>query len=199
LLGTATRHLGQYVEAIDEPACDRAGEHDPRGGGACLAPLRPVARRFYAARPPKRCRTVTFAPGPALALPEVKVTKFLIVDRAPNTVSALRSLLEGDGHEVRGFTSGEDALKAVAEGGFDAVLVELAAPDFGGALVGAARRYCPRACVFCCRTRPGQVAPDGACHVLDKPIDYHRLARAFEECRAHGGPSRPARCHLQAA
>lgn len=115
--------------------------------------------------------------------------RFLVVDRAVNTVSALRSLLEGDGHEVVSFTSGLDAIEALAHGVFDAVLTELHPTGVpGDAVVRAARQHHPRACVFCCTARRAWVVPEGACHVFSKPVDYRRFVHAVTECQAKGGP-----------
>lgn len=122
--------------------------------------------------------------------------KFLVVDHAANTVSALRSLLSDDGHEVDAFTNGRDALHALAHGNFDAVLTELDMPTIpGGTVVRVARQYQPRACIFCSTVRPTSAAPDGACHVFSKPVDYENFTHAVAECQARGGLACNGLCH----
>jgi DNA-binding NtrC family response regulator len=137
--------------------------------------------------------------GSALA-PKITVAmKFLIVDHAANTVSALRSLLQDDGHDVQAFTSGDDAVNALAREAFDAVLTELDMPNVSGkAVVQAARQYQPRACIFCSTVRPFCATPEGACRVFGKPVDYEKFARAVEACRARNGLGCDGQCYLRA-
>lgn len=126
------------------------------------------------------------------------MARFLVVDKAANTVSALRSLLQDDGHEVLAFTSGQDAVQALGRDTFDAVCAELDMPHVSGhAVVRAARQLHPRACVFCMSSRPGRGIPQEACYIFEKPLDYDDLNRTFAECRARGGPGRAGICYLK--
>lgn len=128
------------------------------------------------------------------------MAKFLIVDKAASTVSALRSLLEDDGHEVRGFTNCEDALHALGRGVFEVVIAELDALHAASAtVISTARRLHPRACVLCTRTRPMLAVPNEACFVFEKPLNYQQLNCKVAECRARGGPNRKGLCHLKAS
>jgi CheY-like chemotaxis protein len=53
------------------------------------------------------------------------MARFLVVDDEVNTVTALRELLEMDGHEVVASSSCREAVNALAHVPFDAVLTDL--------------------------------------------------------------------------
>jgi len=99
-------------------------------------------------------------------------------------------LLKLDGHDVAFLTSGAEATTAVADGHFDVVITDLEMPDTDGhAVVRAAKRHLPCACVLVCGAHASghrrTLTEDGACFIVDKPMDYDRLSRDLVECR-HG-------------
>jgi len=125
------------------------------------------------------------------------MAKFLVVDDEQNTVSALRQLLEDDGHEVEGVTSGGAACsRLAAQPPFDAVLTDLEMPEVSGHEVArTARHHLPHACIFVSTSRAGLVTLEEACHVFAKPLDYDHLTKTVASCRAEGGPG--GRCYMK--
>jgi CheY-like chemotaxis protein len=126
------------------------------------------------------------------------MARFLVVDNEHGTVAALKSLLEVDGHDVDAFTNGSEAVAALMQSPFDAVLTDLAMPHVAGdVVVRAAREHQPGACVFVSTSRPHLAVLHDACHVFDKPLDYEGVLRAVTECRARRGPGRHGGCHMK--
>lgn len=126
------------------------------------------------------------------------MAKFLVVDNEATTVSALKALLKGDGHDVHAVTSGQEAIDALRRDAFDAVLSDLQMPHVAGhVVVRVAREHHPGACIFVSTAHPAPPALDEACHVFDKPLDYEGLVRTVAECRANGGPGHHGRCYLK--
>lgn len=115
------------------------------------------------------------------------MAKFLVVDDEINALSALRELLESDGHQVAAFSSAPEALAAWAESAFDAVLMHLEMPRLRrDAIVKLAREQHPEVCVFVTTAGRARGIED-ACHVFEKPLDYERFTRVVAACRADGG------------
>jgi DNA-binding NtrC family response regulator len=116
------------------------------------------------------------------------MAKFLVVDDDAVTVRAMTRLLRIDGHEVSPFTEGAHAIDAMARDPFDAVLTDLDMPEVDGhAIVRAARRHAPEACVIVSTGRRAGALPlleAGACVVHDKPVDYEAIISAINACRA---------------
>lgn len=126
--------------------------------------------------------------------------KFLIVDDDSSTVHALDQLLKGDGHEVHAFTNGQDALNALAQYAYDAVLTDLEMPEVNGsAIVQSARKHHPAACIVVNTGRVKLTVVEDACHVFKKPLDYDAVARAIAACRATHGPGLHGQCYLKLA
>lgn len=60
--------------------------------------------------------------------------RVLLVDDEENNLNAMRRLLRAEtGHEVEGFTSGEEALKRAREAAFDVVVADYRMPGMDGA------------------------------------------------------------------
>ena len=126
------------------------------------------------------------------------MTRFLVVDDDPLAVKGLARLLGDEGHEVVSHTDGANAVRAVKQGVFDAVVTDLEMPAVDGhAVVKAAREHQPNACLLVTTTRGADHAVDGdVCIVLQKPITYEVMVSTVNECRARGGPVH-GRCHLR--
>lgn len=126
------------------------------------------------------------------------MARFLVVDDEPNTVSALRALLQGDGHAVDAHTSGQAAVEALSTGQFDAVLTDLDMPKVSGRVVlRVAREHHPHACVFVSSAQGAPAGLEAACHVFDKPLDYDRVVQTVERCRTASGPGRHGDCYMR--
>ena len=126
--------------------------------------------------------------------------KYLVVDDDESTVLGLSRLLQCDGHQVHAFTSGQDAVDALSQDSFDAVVTDLEMPGVTGDIVAqTAREYHPAACIIVNTGRIGKVMIDHACHVFDKPLDYESVTRAIAECRSRGGPGAHGRCYMRSA
>lgn len=130
------------------------------------------------------------------------MASFLVVDDDPATVSGLEQLLTDDGHDVTPFTSGADAVLALASQPFDAVVTDLEMPRVDGQeVVKATRKHQPHACVVVASTLPDERRRDlveaGACIIADKPFEYEEVTKAVTECRARGGPGAGGKCHMR--
>lgn len=126
------------------------------------------------------------------------MARFLIVDDDPNTLSALKGLLEEDGHEVDAFTRSQDAVAALTEGSYDAVLTDLEMPHVtGDAVVRLARQHHPTACIFMNSSRSHVPPVEEACHVFTKPLDYDAVAAAVGACQSRGGPGPYGACYMK--
>lgn len=117
--------------------------------------------------------------------------KFLVVDDDPSTVSAMRRLLESDGHHVAAYTAGAEAAHAMRHATFDAIVTDVDMPGADGfAVLHAAREHHPRACRVAVTGRAEsafhRLAAAGACIVGDKPVDYDTLTAQVTECRGRG-------------
>lgn len=130
------------------------------------------------------------------------VASFLVVDDDPSTVSGLERLLTFDGHDVTPVTSGADAVTALTNQSFDAVVTDLEMPHVDGhEVVKATRKHQPHACVVVASTLADEKCRDlvdaGACIIADKPFEYEEITKAVTECRARGGPGAHGKCHMR--
>ena len=124
--------------------------------------------------------------------------RVLVVDDDHSTVEAMAMLLGQDGHQVQGFTSGKEAVAALRGGHTsDVVITDFEMPVVDGAAVTrAARESSPTACIVVTNrgaANRSRLEDDGACLVLEKPIEYEVMHREITACRAVGGHAGP-RC-----
>ncbi len=126
------------------------------------------------------------------------MARFLVLDGEANTTSALRELLESDGHDVAAFDDPAEAAAALKQSTFDAVLTNLEPPGRGvRSLVHIVREYQPTACVFVTTVRGATPALGEVCHFFEKPLDYPSVTQAVAACRATGGPGRHGGCYMK--
>jgi CheY-like chemotaxis protein len=129
------------------------------------------------------------------------MSRFLVVDDDSSSVSALTKLLTGDGHEVAPYENGGDAVEALSRQPFDAVLTDLEMPVAdGSAVVQAARDRSPTACRIVMTAAPEageKLVEQGACFVVNKPIDYDRVHDTVSTCRSRGGRVAPGECAMR--
>ena len=128
--------------------------------------------------------------------------RFLVVDNNPSSVGGISKLLREDGHDVAMFTTGADAVQAVSQEAFDAVVTDLEMPHVDGrAVVHATREHNPGACLVVVSGRADEhlqtLVQAGACIVADKPFDYDEVTKAIGDCRARGGPGDHRPCHMR--
>src|SRR4030042_1246122 len=70
--------------------------------------------------------------------------RILIVDDEPRMCQSVRELLAGQGFQLETAGSGREALRRLAEGGYDLVLLDLVLPDVGGQeVLSFSREYHP--------------------------------------------------------
>ena len=118
------------------------------------------------------------------------MARFLVVDDELNALSALRELLESDGHQVAAVSSAREASAALKASAFDVVIADLEIPHGqGGVVVKLTREHQPAACVFVATARRAPRGLEQACHVFEKPLDYERITRNVAACRADQGPA----------
>lgn len=126
------------------------------------------------------------------------MARVLVVDDEPNTVSALKGLLEEDGYDVDGFTRPQEAVAALTQESYDMVLTDLEMPQVkGDALVRVARQHHPTACIFMHSARSDAPPVQEACHVFTKPLDYDEVVRAVGACPARTGPGFHGECRMK--
>ena len=128
--------------------------------------------------------------------------RFLVVDDDPSTVHGMTELLTDDGHEVSPHTCGTEAVDALSEEPFDAVVTDLEMPRVDGhAVVRAARRHQPHACLIVATARGIEACAEllhaGVCMVADKPFNYDALVQEIVDCRSRGGPGAHGGCHMR--
>jgi DNA-binding NtrC family response regulator len=118
------------------------------------------------------------------------MARFLVVDDDVSSVHAMSQLLRDDGHEVSAFTGGAEAVAALAEMPFDAIVTDLHMGHVDGRqVVRAARQHSPNACVVVVSAygEARALIDEGVCVAYEKPIDYGALVGAIEECLAARG------------
>ena len=128
--------------------------------------------------------------------------RFLVVDDDAASVKGMTWLLADDGHSVSPFTTGAEAVRALARGLFDVVVTDLEMPLVDGReVVRAIREHQPNACVVVVTERAPEHCVDlvkaGACLVVQKPIDYEEVAKAIEACRGRNANVSDCRCHMR--
>ncbi len=129
------------------------------------------------------------------------MARVLVVDDNPSTVTAMRKLLEGDGHAVAAFTNAASAIDAIRSERFDVVVSDFELPAVDAhAVLRAVGAHSPSACrvVISARARENaeRLVRAGACLVADKPLAYEELADSIARCGALGGRGHHAGCPL---
>ncbi|HYV44104.1 MAG TPA: response regulator [Myxococcaceae bacterium] len=107
------------------------------------------------------------------------MNRVLVVDDAPNSLSAMCGLLEMDGFDAVGAPGGQAALDALRAGRFDAVVTDLEMPGVHGLEVvrAAAAATVPVFVVsaYASSAVAARALELGAGAVLSKPLAYERL------------------------
>ena len=107
--------------------------------------------------------------------------RILVVDDEPNVVKSCAKILELEGFEVHGTTSGDEAIALYKSEGFDLALVDLRLPDVDGLQVLAAlRKHDPHATViiftaYGTKESVVEALRLGACEFLEKPLGAQML------------------------
>ncbi len=111
------------------------------------------------------------------------MSRILVVDDEPTVRELMRAVLEGAGHETVGAADGNEALEALAGGGFDLILTDVMMPGLDGfALLGHVRESHPDVPVVLVTgavdRRHSPTGPQGASGVLYKPFTHAELREA---------------------
>ena len=119
------------------------------------------------------------------------MTRFLVVQEDPASLTGLTLLLRRDGFDVSPFVTGLDAVAALAREAFDVVVTDLKMPQIDGrAVMRAARQNQPDACLIVGTAHAEGGYPElreaGACFIAEEPIDHGAVVKAIAECRARG-------------
>ena len=147
-----------------------------------------------------KCCAKRFPGSGRLIANDCSMARFLVVDDELNALSALRELLESDGHQVAAVSSAREASAALKASAFDVVMTDLEIPHGqGGVVVKLTREHQPAACVFVATARRAPRGLEQACHVFEKPLDYERITRTVAACRADERPRGQDPCCLKSS
>lgn len=207
-VGIDPQHLGDVFEMFSQP--EPAMERSAGGLGIGLALVRALvelhggtATAFSAGKghgsefvvrlplidPPVPAEPPV--PGPAAV---VQPKGVLIVDDNVDLAESLALILASDGHRTQVVHEGESALKAVADGNFDFVLLDLGLPGLSGLEVARRVRSMPagQAPVLVALTGWGQrkdiegSTAAGFDYHLVKPVDFDKLNEILGTGRRKG-------------
>ena len=112
--------------------------------------------------------------------------KILIVDDEPRLCDSLKTLLSYHGYEAHTSTCGQEALRSLAENGFDLVLLDIVMPDIDGyQVMDYIDRHSLQTPVI---SMTGHASIEsavaafrsGADDYLRKPLDYEKLLKTVE-------------------
>jgi signal transduction histidine kinase/CheY-like chemotaxis protein len=180
-----TRHLvTQHGGRID-------AHSDGPGTGARFEIVLPLAQD--AAAPPAEAAPKGATPGEAAVAATV-----LVVDDNVDALQMMQALLEMEGYRVLSAPDGAGALRAIAAGRPDVVLLDVGLPDMSGTDVALRARAAgllgPRTLLVALTGWSDEVSraaskAAGIAHHLNKPV---QLAHLLELMRAHLAPERPA-------
>ncbi|MDB5316013.1 MAG: Hpt protein [Rhodospirillales bacterium] len=138
-------------------------------------------------------------PAPALSAlprPAVRSMRLLVVDDIAANREVARALLRSDGHIVETASDGAKAIKRVAMGGIDAVLMDLQMPEMDGLEATRRIRAMPApvgqvpVLAVTASALPEQIEACRAAGMdghLAKPIERHALAQALADLRLAPG------------
>jgi DNA-binding response OmpR family regulator len=119
--------------------------------------------------------------------------KVLIVDDEEELVSTLLERLEMRGIPAEGTTDGHEALRRLAAGGYDVVVLDLMIPGLSGnEILREIRSRHPSLRVLLITghgAEPGQEVPlpEGARDILLKPFRIETLIQRIQDCRRGEG------------
>jgi len=117
------------------------------------------------------------------------MTKILLVDDEPDTVSTLKFRLEKKGYEVQTATDGLEALETLREGPFDLVLADFMMPELNGLelarlMKGSTQLFDTRVMLFSCNTDPAfrkRAMDVGVLDFVAKTDGYLRIIERAQE------------------
>ncbi len=121
--------------------------------------------------------------------------KILGIDDNEDLLSLCEIALSSEGHEYTGINNGREGLQAIRDKKFDAVLLDLAMPDFSGvdvidALVKEGIMNKQKVIIFTASSATedeyGPLLEKGAHSVLKKPIDIDVLIETVKKIGAEG-------------
>jgi DNA-binding NtrC family response regulator len=120
-------------------------------------------------------------------------SKILLVDDNSEFVDSTKDVLEMEGYEVLTTASGEDAVRITKSNDFDIILMDIKMPGMNGvdAFIEM-KKHNPGVRVvmvtaYSIQDLIRKALDEGACAVLDKPLDMGRLITTIESARRRGG------------
>jgi two-component system, chemotaxis family, CheB/CheR fusion protein len=121
--------------------------------------------------------------------PRLAARRLLLVDEDGQSAEALQALLQSEGLQVVAATTGLQALETAQQGGFDAVLTDLAIQDMDGHALLQALRRDPRTAGLPVLALSGMARPVDVRRAMDagfrahlaKPVVLERLLAALDE------------------
>lgn len=117
------------------------------------------------------------------------MTKILLVDDEPDTVSTLKFRLEKEGYDVQTATNGLEALDTLREGPVDLVLADFMMPELNGLelarlMKGSTQHFDTRVMLFSCNTDPAfrkRAMDVGVLDFVAKTDGYLRIIERAQE------------------
>jgi DNA-binding response OmpR family regulator/predicted regulator of Ras-like GTPase activity (Roadblock/LC7/MglB family) len=132
----------------------------------------------------------------------VTAKRILVVDDEPNVVKSCARMLELEGFEPRGATSGAEAIELYEQGDFDLALVDLKMPDVDGLeVLSTIKGYDPAANVviftaYGTKENIVEALRMGASEFLEKPLEADRLVSTVRHLLEQRSGSKTVRGHL---
>jgi CheY-like chemotaxis protein/predicted regulator of Ras-like GTPase activity (Roadblock/LC7/MglB family) len=123
----------------------------------------------------------------------VAAKRILVVDDEPNVVKSCARMLQLEGFEVQGATSGAEAQALYRDRRFDLALVDLKMPDMDGLqLLAALKQYDPKAVVviftaYGTKESVVEALRLGAYEFLEKPLDAKTLVATVRRILEQAG------------
>jgi DNA-binding response OmpR family regulator len=112
--------------------------------------------------------------------------KVLVIEEDDTLAGSLRALLENWGHDTQLCTTGKDAVRKFATGGYDVVLTEVLLPDMSGIdLISRLKEFSPDAWVVAMTGRnsrelEARIRELGILYYMVKPLETENLKSLLE-------------------
>jgi two-component system CheB/CheR fusion protein len=124
----------------------------------------------------------------------LKGKSILLVEDHEVARTTTAQLLEAEGASVQTAETGREAIRLLATGQHDVLLLDLNLPDFDGTEILKSLQQAKPARLHCLLVVSGDVRPEriaevkelGAHDLLPKPVSIERIGKALEKCGVKG-------------